>query len=217
MHDGEKTLALLGLNAGKGGSDRVLALAERALELSGLSIGEMDAVAVSRGPGSLTGLRVGIGTARGLAAGAGKSLLGVSTLQALAAGMGSGPPVLVLLDAGRGEVYGGLFEPADPPARIGEEHLGAPARFVEAVASRRVRLAGSGAERYGDLFSGASWLPSTGEDFLAAGVARVAAALAKRASPGGANAAMTAPLELDASPRYLRREDAPFSFAPSEG
>jgi len=217
VHDGERTLALLGLNAGKGGSDRVLALAERALELSGLPIGEMDAVAVSRGPGSLTGLRVGIGTARGLAAGTGKSLLGVSTLQAVAAGLGSGPPVLVLLDAGRGEVYGGLFDPADPPARIGEEHLGAPARFVEAVADCRVRLAGSGAERYGDLFSGAYWLPATGEEFLAAGVARVAAALARRDLPGGAITTETAARELDASPRYLRREDAPFSFAPLDG
>jgi tRNA threonylcarbamoyladenosine biosynthesis protein TsaB len=217
VHDGERTLALLGARGGRGASDRVLTLAERALELAGLRLGELDAVAVSRGPGSLTGLRVGIGTARGLAIGTGKGLLGVSTLQALAAGVGIGPPVLALLDAGRGEVYGGLFEAGDPPVRIGKEQIGPPAEFAKAVADRRIRLVGSGAERYRDLFPGASWLTSTGEEFLAAGVARVAFALAGRVSAAGTIPPAAASGELDASPRYLRREDVSISFGPREG
>jgi len=96
-------------NAPRGAADRILTLALQALALAGMDLASCDAVAVSRGPGSLTGLRVGIGTARGLAAGSGKPLFGVSTLQALAASAAGAGPVLALLDAGRGELYGGLY------------------------------------------------------------------------------------------------------------
>jgi tRNA threonylcarbamoyladenosine biosynthesis protein TsaB len=212
--DEDRTLVLVGLaspraradaslsagGAARGASDRVLELAMRALELAGIDLSACDAVAVSRGPGSLTGLRVGIGTARGLAAGAGKPLLGVSTLRALAAGAGGRSPVLALLDAGRGELYGGLFRPGAPPAPLGEERVGAPQDFASAVLGREMRIAGAGAERYREHFPAAELLPLPGEEFLAVGVGRVAAALART---GG---------DLDPAPRYLRRQAAPVRF-----
>ena len=211
--DEDRTLVLLGLaSAGarsnvahppggaRGASDRVLALVERALGLTGFDLRDCDAVAVSRGPGSLTGLRVGIGTARGLAAGAGKPLFGVSTLQALAAGAGGRSPVLALLDAGRGELYGGLFRPGAPPVPLGEERMGAPEDFARAVKGREIRIAGASAERYREHFPETEPLALPGEEFLAVGVGRVASALART---GG---------DLDPAPRYLRRQSAPVRF-----
>jgi tRNA threonylcarbamoyladenosine biosynthesis protein TsaB len=198
--DEDRTLVMLGVGGARGGSDRVLALAQRALELAGIDLAACDVVAVSRGPGSLTGLRVGIGTARGLAAGAGKPLVGVSTLQALAAGAGGRSPVLALLDAGRGELYGGLFRPGAPPVLLGEERVGAPQDFASAALGRDLRIAGTGAERFRELFPSCEALPPPGEEFLAVGVGRVASALVRTDG------------DRDPAPRYLRRQTAPIRF-----
>jgi tRNA threonylcarbamoyladenosine biosynthesis protein TsaB len=66
---------------------------------------EVDRVAVGLGPGSFTGLRIGVATARGLAQGWGTELVGVSTLRALAAGAPDAGAVAVVIDARRGEVF----------------------------------------------------------------------------------------------------------------
>jgi tRNA threonylcarbamoyladenosine biosynthesis protein TsaB len=73
----------------------------------------VDAIAVGIGPGSFTGLRIGIATARALAQGLGKPLTGVGTLDALARGLAERPaaagrPVLAVLDARRGQVFAAL-------------------------------------------------------------------------------------------------------------
>ena len=74
---------------------------------AGLGFWDLDAVAVGLGPGTFTGLRIGIATARALAKANDLPLRGVSSLAALAAGMPDGPR-LPLIDAKRGEVYGAL-------------------------------------------------------------------------------------------------------------
>ena len=198
--EGDSPRVLVGRALGHGGADRVLRLVTLALEIAEINLSETDAIAVSAGPGSLTGLRVGIGTARGLATGAGKRLLGVSTLQAMAACLGAGLPVLALLDAGRGEVYGGLFRPGDPPIPLGEERVGPPEAFAGAMRGRRVRLMGNGARRHGGIFDSSAEPPAMPEPFLALGVARVAQALLLRSTPSGA------------TPRYLRHGSAPVTF-----
>ncbi len=79
--------------------------------LRGLALGpeDIEAVAVSRGPGGFTGLRIGIVTAVMWARARGVPLLGVGTLEALAAAADAGRLVLPLLDAHRGEVAGALY------------------------------------------------------------------------------------------------------------
>ncbi|TIR96638.1 MAG: tRNA (adenosine(37)-N6)-threonylcarbamoyltransferase complex dimerization subunit type 1 TsaB, partial [Mesorhizobium sp.] len=73
------------LDLGKGHAEHLMAVIEAALKASGIGYQGLDAVAVSIGPGSFTGLRVGVSTARGLALALKIPAIGVTTLEALAA------------------------------------------------------------------------------------------------------------------------------------
>ncbi len=78
---------------------------------SGMTIAECDAVAVSEGPGSYTGLRVGVSTAKGLCFGSGKPLIAISTPQILAmAAIGQAKKIVALIDARRMEAYCAVFD-----------------------------------------------------------------------------------------------------------
>src|SRR4051812_2977434 len=78
---------------------------EQALTLAGVHLREVELLAVGIGPGSFTGVRIGVATAKGLALSLQKPLVGVTSLRTLAAGMPAGGGLLVpLLDAHKGEV-----------------------------------------------------------------------------------------------------------------
>jgi tRNA threonylcarbamoyl adenosine modification protein YeaZ len=98
-----------------------------ALEQAGISPAELGLIACGRGPGTFTGSRVAVATAKGLAIGLGVPVVPVSTLASLA---GSATPnhdgrgrVLALLDARRDQVYGALFEVGASIERLGDEHV----------------------------------------------------------------------------------------------
>lgn len=88
---------------------KLLALAAELLDGAGLRFGDVQRIAVGVGPGTFTGLRIGVATARALAQSAGAELVGVSTLRALAVAAEPGAPagsgVLAVVDARRGEVF----------------------------------------------------------------------------------------------------------------
>jgi len=84
---------------------------ERLLGRYGLGIEQVDAFASASGPGSFTGVRVGLAAVKGLAEAAGRKVVAVSNLQAVA-WYGSRPLRAVVLDARRGEVYGGVYDAA---------------------------------------------------------------------------------------------------------
>jgi tRNA threonylcarbamoyladenosine biosynthesis protein TsaB len=115
------------------------------MERAGVSFADLDAIAVGRGPGTFTGLRIGIATARALAKANELPVRGVSSLAALAAGMPDGPR-LPLIDAKRGEVYGALFDGSTcrwPPFALTVDAL------VERLAgSPPVLAAGDGSLRF---------------------------------------------------------------------
>lgn len=79
------------------------------MERADVAFGDLDAIAVGVGPGTFTGLRIGVATARALAKANDLPVRAVSSLAALAGGM-TGPSRLPLIDAKRGEVYAALFE-----------------------------------------------------------------------------------------------------------
>jgi tRNA threonylcarbamoyladenosine biosynthesis protein TsaB len=82
---------------------------ERALARAGIGVRSLAAVACGRGPGTFTGTRVAVASAKGLAYGLGRPVVPVSTLAAVAASHAPGGTVLAVLDARRGEVYGGRW------------------------------------------------------------------------------------------------------------
>jgi len=100
----------------------------------GLDARDVDAFAVTVGPGSFTGLRVGLGSIQGLAMAAGRPCVGLSTLDVLAAAAaGSAVTIVALLDAFRGEVYAGVY---DGEGRLrGDRCVGPLTRVLEGLPS----------------------------------------------------------------------------------
>lgn len=111
---------------GRGHAERLMPMLADVLEAAGVGIGDVDRLAVTTGPGTFTGIRVGLAAARGLALATGKPLIGVTTFEALVAAQAeadsAGWPALVTIDAGRGDVYVQLFDaargPLVPPAVV---------------------------------------------------------------------------------------------------
>jgi len=137
-------------------SRRLLGSVSWVLEAAGAKWDDLDAIAVSCGPGSFTGLRIGMAAAKAFAMATGKPLIGVGTLDALALASPMGPGlVCCLLDARKQEVYAafyrlgedGLPQPVSPPAVL------PPARLLNGVAEP-VLLVGPGAMVYKELWAG---------------------------------------------------------------
>ena len=122
---------------------QVLALAEEALAEAGVGLADLERIGVGVGPGSFTGLRIGIATARALGHSAGLPVVAVSTLGALAVAA-SEASVLAVLDARRGEAFVALWEGGREvvaPRAVAPEQLAqAAARATLAVGDGAVRF-----------------------------------------------------------------------------
>ncbi len=112
-------------NDGLTHSVTLLPMAETALRKCGLTVRDVDAVAVSRGPGSFTGIRIGVSAVKGLCWGAEKPAVGVSTLEAMAWNAENAPPdslICCAMDARRAQVYNALFRMENgKPLRLTED------------------------------------------------------------------------------------------------
>jgi tRNA threonylcarbamoyladenosine biosynthesis protein TsaB len=158
VRDGQ-LLAELGASVRASHGETLLPHVQRVLELAGASFSEVDLLVVGIGPGSFTGVRIGVATAKGLALAEGKPLVGVTSLRALARGMGHGEGLAVpVLDAHKGEVYCAAYE-RDAEGELVERV--APFHAAPGAAAERLRqiapdatlwLAGDGLTRYGDAF-----------------------------------------------------------------
>ncbi|WP_235463508.1 tRNA (adenosine(37)-N6)-threonylcarbamoyltransferase complex dimerization subunit type 1 TsaB [Aeromonas australiensis] len=139
---------------------KILPMVQAVLEDAGISLSELDAIAFGRGPGSFTGVRIGISVAQGLAFGAGVPLIGISTLAAMAQGayrLDGAQQVLTAIDARMNEVYFGRYELIDGRMQlVGDEVVSEPAALVDVRGKLAgpVTCVGTGFETYGETLSG---------------------------------------------------------------
>ncbi|MFQ1967655.1 tRNA (adenosine(37)-N6)-threonylcarbamoyltransferase complex dimerization subunit type 1 TsaB [Aeromonas veronii] len=139
---------------------KILPMVQAVLEDAGISLSDLDAIAFGRGPGSFTGVRIGISVAQGLAFGAGVPLIGISTLAAMAQGayrLDGAQQVLTAIDARMNEVYFGRYELIDSRMQlVGDEVVSEPAALVDVRGKLAgpVTCVGTGFETYGETLSG---------------------------------------------------------------
>jgi len=202
---GTRLLGELFLDSRQPAGSWLVGAIDQLLESAGLTPQELDGFGVTIGPGSFTGLRVGLATAKGLALATGKPLAGVSTLETLAL---QAPlvamPVCALLDARKQEVYAGCFQWQDGWPRLLEDERVLPPERLLAGLHDEMLFVGDGAEAYRTLIvrqlgTRAHFLPSV------------------YAPPRAAHAALLALRQFDAgqglsaaevNPRYLRPSEA---------
>jgi tRNA threonylcarbamoyladenosine biosynthesis protein TsaB len=141
-------------------SEELLILVKRAFESSHLGLEDADGIAVSIGPGSFTGLRVGLAAAKGLCLSRAIPLIGVPTLDALASMIGDeAVPVHAIIDAKRGEVYWASYELRNGvQRRTGGYEALSPENLAEQLTSKAL-VVGSGVERYKDAILQSARVP----------------------------------------------------------
>lgn len=130
-------------------SQQLLPMVEKLLAQANLTMSDIDAIACTRGPGAFTGLRIGVGAAKGLAFGQDLPIYAVSSLAALAAGVITAEPevqrVYALLDARMSELYAAEFDNINGvPHIVGAEQL----TDIAAINVENQRFAGTGALAY---------------------------------------------------------------------
>ena len=182
---------------GRGHAEKLMAMIEAATARAGVQLAEIDAFAASIGPGSFTGIRVGVAAVRGFAVATGRPALGVSSLEAIAhraRAEARGRPLMTVLDARKDEVYAGLFDGDGMP--IGEAMVISAVDAAARAAAAGVVLAGPGSTLVASHMDDASILPlPNGRDVEA--IATIAAGRLVRGEIGAAPA-----------PLYVRPPDA---------
>ena len=185
----------------KGHSERIAGFARDAAVEAGMRFADLDRIGVTVGPGSFTGLRVGLAFAQGLAAALDRPVVGVSALDALAASVAGAPTagaptvgaptVAALIDARRGQVYARFWRDGDPEGEAEALTLDAAAARIMTMGPGAV-LVGSGAALFAEAAAGPTLRSLEGP---------VPEALARLAAAADPALALARPL-------YLRAPDA---------
>lgn len=182
----------------------LMKMIDQVLELAGISLNTLDGFAVTRGPGSFTGLRIGLSSIKGLGRATGKPIVAVSSLKALATQAGPVPmTIFALIDAYRKEVYlAGYRYEKDRLKRVIPESVAEPEKVLAMVQGSAV-FVGNGAVIYRrmlveNLGESAHFTQDLHNTIRAATVARIALS---RMESEGCDAA-------DITPVYLRKSDA---------
>lgn len=152
---GEKILAEFNETAPRTHLNRLLPEIKRLLTLTGTAITEIDCLGVGIGPGSFTGVRIGVATAQGLAHALKIPLVGVATLDAVAAvAAGAGEhEIHPVLDAKRREIFTARYN--RDGRRLSDYEVMLPEKLVERLAqtSEPVLLTGDGLDKYANIFA----------------------------------------------------------------
>ena len=131
---------------GRGHAERLMGLLGEVLEDAGLKYKEIDQIVATSGPGSFTGIRVGLATARGLALGLGIEAIGINVLEAIAyqhnnSGSDSTTPILVAMDAKRSEIFMQLY--SDTGEQLSEPMAVPNDQLADKIPGEPIRIAGS--------------------------------------------------------------------------
>jgi tRNA threonylcarbamoyladenosine biosynthesis protein TsaB len=182
----------------RGHAEAVMPLIAAVMGEADIEFAELDRIAVTVGPGSFTGLRVGVAAARGIALAAGKPAVGLTTLAALAAPffeMDESAALLAAIDARHGQVYMQLFGPGG--RSLGAPSLASVGEAVRASMASPTRIVGTGAKLIEDAWPDHEQRPLLVSAVRAPDVAWVARLGAQAVD-------LTAPVK----PLYLREADA---------
>ncbi len=147
-----RVLASLSLTGNVTHSRRLIKAVDYLLQEAGLSWPQIDGIGVSLGPGSFTGLRIGMATAKGLAAAAGKALVGISSLDSLAAKCSTSRLICAVVDARKKEVYTALYRcKSDGLAKRISDITAVTPDKLGGIITEPVLMIGDGAVLYIDL------------------------------------------------------------------
>ena len=160
INDGSKTLALRECKGQNAHSEKITIFIKEVLDEVGVGYSQLDAVAVSKGPGSYTGLRIGVSTAKGVCYAAGLPLMAVDTLHAMAVGMREklgtelqhDDLLIPMIDARRMEVYCAIFDAEMYPLKGTEALVVDEHSFDDLLDGHRLWLFGDGAPKLKALF-----------------------------------------------------------------
>jgi tRNA threonylcarbamoyladenosine biosynthesis protein TsaB len=202
--DGDRVLGEITLNIAITHSERLLAAVDRLLADCGLAPADLEGLAVSVGPGSFTGLRVGLATVKGLAMALDLPIAPVPTLDALAARLPfADAAVCPILDARKNEVYLSLYRWRGDRMCREREYLALPPELAVAELTAPVILLGDGIEAC------RPWLDGVGDWIRVAPVAQRLPAAATVAELGHALLAAGGGVGAEALvPLYLRPSEA---------
>ena len=146
-------LAELTVNHGRTHAEVLMGMIQRAIEMGNLSISDVDGFAATIGPGSFTGLRIGLSTVKGLAVATKKPVVGVSTLEALAYVFSfSQKLVCPMMDARKGEVYTAGYRFCENKMITVFKPRVIPPDLVVKNIKEPCILTGDGAVKYRDVF-----------------------------------------------------------------
>ena len=207
LHDGQKLLVESYQNTGMTHSQTLMVMAEDALKQCGKTAADVTAVAVAEGPGSFTGVRIGVAAAKGFAWGREIPCYGISTLEAMAHSLGIYQGYICpVMDARRAQVYNALFyvnrgeiTPVSPDRAIALADLGAELKTLP----EPVFLVGDGSNLcYNTLLKEVPNLVLPPEHRMHQRAVGVALLAAKQAAAG------IAPGGAELTPNYLRLSQA---------
>ncbi len=190
-------------------SEVLLSTIDLALKTVGLKVNDIDGFAISIGPGSFTGLRIGLSTVKGLCFASGKPLASVSSLDALASlSLYCQYPVAPLLDARKDQVYVALYDTSEGKLKRESEYLVIAIEDLVKKISKKTLFVGPGARLYQkeliDLL-GEKACFATGEQSVPSGASVARIGLSKLI--GGQTEDIT-----DLEPLYIRMSEAELKF-----
>ncbi len=153
----DKVVAEFSLFSGMTHSERLMPLVDSLLDSAGMEVSDIDIYAATIGPGSFTGLRIGISTVKGLAFASGKLVAPVSSLDALCENISASRyDICPIIDARKGEVFGALYKKEKDGAITSksEEFNLTPEELIKRTKKKTLFL-GDGATLYKDMLSDA--------------------------------------------------------------